>query len=431
MKKILSLITLLLPFLFYAQKNETIDWITANSITIEDANPDTELAIFASNPPIKFEKAKIYGFGEATHETKEFFDIKAKFFKYLVLNKGLKVFILEDHYQAEAGINDWIKGGKGDKKTITDHLTVGFWKTQEMTDLLEWMRTYNLEKPEAEQLTFYSMDIQLGHNINREIRDFVLLNKITVDESLLLVADSCSNQRIDFQKSSDWWQIQTPKLQQLKQQIIDSNLEKEKYQPIERALNYLIRYTEFAASIKEKYPASTEFRDLKMFENVKYIVDQQPENEKVFIWAHNEHINKKEMYDTGSGIINLGRHLKDYYQDDYYSIGFDFGMGTLIGTAATKKNENPWKRYSLTKPFPKTYAEVLMSINKPIFFIDMEEAYIHEPTRFFSKKSKYLLVGGDGYQPKPLHRVLIHKIFYEAYDGLIFVKEISLPHHPH
>jgi erythromycin esterase-like protein len=31
---------------------------------------------------------------------------------------------------------------------------------------------------------------------------------------------------------------------------------------------------------------------------------------KSFIWAHNEHINKREMYYSGSNIINLGRHLK-------------------------------------------------------------------------------------------------------------------------
>lgn len=427
MQKTLILIALLLPFLFYAQKKGTIDWITTNSITIEDASPDSELTIFHSNTPVKFEKARIYGFGEASHNTKEFFDLKAKFFKYLVKNKGLKVFIMEESYQAEAGINEWIKGGQGDKKTIGDNFKHMFWYTREVIDLLEWMRNYNMEKPEEEQIRFYGMDMQSGHKINLEIRDFVSLNKLTVDEDLLVVADSCSTKEIDYYKPSDWWQLQTPKLQQLKEQILHSNLEKEKYQTIERALNYLISYTEYATTIKEKYPTSTEFRDLKMFENVKYIVDQQAENEKVFIWAHNEHINKKEMYYTGSDIINLGRHLKEYYQDDYYSVGFDFGTGTIQGYVTDKKKGPYWKTYHITKPFSNTYAKVLMAVDKPVFFIDMEDSYRNEPTSFFTKKSKYLMIGGGGYQPKPLHRILINKIYYEAYDGLIFVKEISPP----
>jgi erythromycin esterase len=47
-------------------------------------------------------------------------------------------------------------------------------------------------------------------------------------------------------------------------------------------------------------------------------VENESKTEKLF-WAHNEHINKREMYYSGSNIINLGRHLKDYYKDDYYS----------------------------------------------------------------------------------------------------------------
>jgi len=37
------------------------------------------------------------------------------------------------------------------------------------------------------------------------------------------------------------------------------------------------------------------------------------------------------------------------------------------------------------------------------------------------------MIGGGECQPKLLHRILILKISYEAYDGLIFVKEITPP----
>ncbi|MGL5234814.1 MAG: erythromycin esterase family protein [Empedobacter falsenii] len=425
MQRLIIIIVLIIPFVLYSQKKETINWITNNSITIEDANPDSELTIFNNNTPIKFEKAKIYGFGEASHNTKEFFDLKAKFFKYLVKNKGLKVFIMEESYQAEAGINEWIKGGKGDKKTIANNFNIGFWHTEEVIELLEWMRNYNIGKSEGEQIKFYGMDIQVGNKINLEIRDFVLSNKIQVDENLLIVADSCSNKEINYENPTDWWQLQVPKLHQLKQQILYSKLDQEKYQTIERSLNYLISYTEYAASVKEGFLASYKCHDLKMFENVKYIINQQAENAKVFIWAHNEHINKKEMYNYGSEVLSLGRHLKDYYNDDYYSVGFDFGTGKIKGYVTDKKKGNYWKTYHITKPFPNTYANLLMSINKNIFFIDMADSYENEPTHFFSQKSRSLMIGGGGYQPKPLYRLFMKKIYNDSYDGLIFVKEIS------
>ena len=84
MKKTLSILIFIFPFLLSSQNLETIDWIKNNSIEIEDSNPDSELKIFKENTPTKFVNAKIYGFGEASHNTKEFFDLKAKFFKFLV-----------------------------------------------------------------------------------------------------------------------------------------------------------------------------------------------------------------------------------------------------------------------------------------------------------------------------------------------------------
>ena len=133
------------------------------------------------------------------------------------------------------------------------------------------------------------------------------------------------------------------------------------------------------------------------------------------------------MYYTGSNIINLGRHLKDYYKEDYYSVGFDFGTGKINGFVIDRKKGNHWKTYHIEKPFKKTYAKTLMLINKDIYFIDFQKAIESDSSNFFSKKNKHLLIAGGGYQPKPLHRIMISKIYTETYDGLIFVKEISKP----
>lgn len=423
--KYLIVVMLFSLFIVNGQNNKTVKWINENAIEIEDASPDSELTIFEGNTPNKFANSKIFGFGEASHNTKEFFDIKAKFFKHLVKTQGVKTFIMEESYQAESGINEWISGGKGDIKTIAKNFNIGFWYTKEIVNLLQWIRNYNLYKAKENQIRFYGMDIQIGKNISQEIREFVNTHKINIDKKLLMIADSCSNKIIDYAKSDNWWQLQIPKLNKLKQQILNSQIKGKEYKPVIRSLDYLIKYTQYASKIKTKYPESTEFRDLKMFENVKWIVENKSKNGKAFIWAHNEHINKKEMFYTGSDIINLGRHLKDYYKDEYYSVGFDFGMGKINGLVVDKKKGNYWKTYNIEKPFKKTYAKTLMLINKDVYFVDLQQAIESDSSNFFSKKNKNLLIGGGGYQPKPLHKIKVSKIYTETYDGLIFVKEIS------
>lgn len=430
MKKVISTLIFFSTLISYSQNKETIEWINNNSILIEDASPDSELTDFEQNTPLKFGDAKIYGFGEASHNTKEFFTIKSKFFKHLVKNEGIRVFIMEDSYQAEAGINEWISGGKGDIKTIAENFDIGFWRSKEIVELLQWMRNFNLEKPKNDQIRFYGMDIQNGKNLNTEIRDFVDRYKVPIHEDILKFTDSCSNKKLEYGISTNWARIQVPKLQKLKDSILNYktsiSLSKEEEKSIIRSINYLIKYTEYVSNTKG-FKERNEFRDLKMFENVKWVVENETKNGKAFIWAHNEHINKREMYSDGSGIINLGRKLKEYYKEDYYSVGFDFGTGKIKGYVSDKKNGNHWKTYSIEKPFRSTYAKTLNAVNKDIYFIDLDNVIEKEPVEFFSKRNKYLLIGGGGYQPKPLHKIKISKIFSESYDGLIFVKKISIP----
>lgn len=424
MRLIIFLINFLLPFSILGQNDKVVNWINENAIKIEDANSDTELTIFNNNIPKKFADAKIFGFGEATHHGKEFFDIKAKFFKYLVENQNVKSFIIEDSYPSELGINEWISGGVGNVETIAENFKTYPWQCKEVVNLLLWIRNYNNTKTENQKIRFFGMDIQNVQNINNEIRDLITKYNIPVNEDLLIVADECVNKKIAYNKKTDWADRKIPKLKEIERIILDfqkSNTvtNKKEFNKAIRALNYLIKYTYYLQNSKSTV------RDLKMFENVKWIIKNETVNGKAFIWAHNEHINNKEMLSDGSGWINLGNHLKEFYQDDYYSVGFDYAKGTLRGFVARKKEPGYWKNYKLNKPFRNTYAHTLVEVQEEIYFIDMFNASKNIPNDFFNKKNNQLILGGPGFNPKKYY--LIPKKLAEMYDGLIFVKRISVP----
>lgn len=420
----LVLITCFLSFQIYSQNTKAVGWIDENAITIEDANPHTKLKNFNNNNPQKFIDAKIFGFGEASHHGKEFFDIKAKFFKYLVTTQDVKVFIIEDSYTIEAGINEWISGGEGNVKTIAENFNIVPWKNKEVVNLLEWMREYNLNKDEAEQIHFYGMDIQVVKNINQQIRDLVETYKISVNEELLLELDKCAEKKVEYGKSTDWADLKLPRLNEIERILLSFQKANEKENETDfnsalRALNYLEKYTYY---VQNHY---SQDRDLKMFENVKWIVENKSKNGKAFIWAHNEHINNKGFGNYNNrAIYNLGRHLKEHYKNDYYSVGFDFGIGTLGGYVFEKGQVPKWKTYQLAEPFHKSYATTLMGAKENIYFIDMQTALDDISINFFDKKAKQIMLGGPGYNPQKV--TLYKKKFSEMYDGLIFIKNINV-----
>jgi len=425
MKPFFTAILFFLLFNVYAQDKKAVTWINENAIKIEDANPDTNLAIFNDKIPQKFANAKIFGFGEATHQGKEFFDLKAKFFKYLVENHDVKVFVMEESYPVEVAINEWISGGKGSIKSIFSNFSIGFWCCKEVADLLEWMRNYNLNKSKDEQIRFYGMDVQFVKNVNQEIRGLVKKYNIPVSEELLLEVDKCAEKKVEYGVRNDWADIQNPKLNTVAAILLDfrKNTKEENIDEINaaiRALTYLLQYTDYV-----QHPYSKE-RDLKMFENVKWITENKSKNGKAFIWAHNAHIDFDGFDNPGrlNNVPNLGKNLKEYYKDDYYSVGFDFGKGTQGGYFSTNGEKPGWKKIELNEPSSGTYAKTLIEAKDEIYFIDMSKALEGSSSDFFKKKSKIVFAGGGGFNPK--NNYLRIKRFSETYDGLIFVKNISL-----
>ena len=45
--------------------------------------------------------------------------------------------------------------------------------------------------------------------------------------------------------------------------------------------------------------------------------------------AHNEHIKKTSLFKEN--VPSMGNHLSKKYSSNYYSMGFEFGIGTLLG----------------------------------------------------------------------------------------------------
>jgi erythromycin esterase len=405
----------------FAQNPDVLAWINSNAITIEDANPDNPPTIFAQNVPQKCKDARIFGFGEASHHGKEFFDLKAKFFKYLVEQKGVTLFIMEESYQAEKGINGWISGGAGDAATILNNFNQGVWYTNEVKALLQWMRDYNRGKPREKQIRFYGMDNQFGKDINVRLREYVTKNAISIDENLLKAVDSCSVAELKAGGIKKWADAMLPKLKKVRG-ILESNKERftaastSDYNDMLRALSYLEQYTAF---LQNPY---SQYRDRDMYNNVVKIIELEGANSKAFIWAHNEHINKKNLYGSNR-LQSLGSRLKEHFKDAYYSVGFDFGNGVMKGYEFKDGQITGYVHHTLNKPYKDTFAETLFLAQPDIYFIDMASVQNNVAAKFFGTKMKQLMLGGPGFDPKK--QTFYSRKYSEAYDGLIFVKTIS------
>ncbi len=182
MKVLLTIPLLFLNFFADAQNIDVKNWLNQNSINLEKLNVNQEFKIDEKLLSKEFRNAKIFGFGEATHHNKEFFDLKSMFFKYLVLNQGVRIFVLEESFGATHDINEYINGKEGNLRNLIKDFRQHIWKTEEMFTLIEWMKNYNSSQPSNNRICFYGNDCMFNYRLATIIKEKLQECKIATDE---------------------------------------------------------------------------------------------------------------------------------------------------------------------------------------------------------------------------------------------------------
>lgn len=396
----------------YAQKNDVITWIDSNAIQLETNNSEKYINLTSDYLNPFFSEAEIYGFGEATHYNKEFFEAKTAFFKYLVLHQNVRVFILEESFGACYSVNEYIKGNNRNIKELVQNFRQSIWETEEMLELIQWIKTYNESKPLHQQISFYGNDCQFNYELISILKNQLIKNniKLTKEEiNLLEIYASNYNDYFNKDKSGTIY-VKLNDLKLFLSKLKENTTIDEESKLTINALNY------FAEFLNKQ---TQETRDFYMAESVENIYNCT--KKKVFIWAHNDHINKNVVHATQTP--SMGNLLYKKFKNKYYAMGFEFSVGELLSYNIEK---NVSENILLDKPIKNTNYEFLFSTNHDAFFMDFNTANKDASMRkFLSQKRNSVMIGGQGLVLKYLKYNYIHEKYITLFDGLVYIKKIS------
>ncbi|RPJ59788.1 MAG: hypothetical protein EHM23_12835 [Acidobacteria bacterium] len=131
---------------------------------------------FADMQPLKkvIGDARIVALGEATHGTREFFQLKHRMLEFLATEMGFTIFSIEANMPEAYRLNDYVLNGRGDPKQLLKGMYFWTWDTEEVLNMILWMREFN--KSGKGRLEFTGFDMQTP-NVALEIVDgFVARN---------------------------------------------------------------------------------------------------------------------------------------------------------------------------------------------------------------------------------------------------------------
>lgn len=161
----LCLLLLSLTITGYSQDAAT-RWLNENAHLLKpDTTATTEDLAFLSTA---LKDNTVFGLGEASHGTREFYNQKRRIIAHLITHLDYKRlgFEFQDTYMEP--VNAWLQGGQGDLKELMKDMVL--YNTVEIYQLFRFIRQYNDTQPAAEKVTVYGLDREAyaGDPFNRD-----------------------------------------------------------------------------------------------------------------------------------------------------------------------------------------------------------------------------------------------------------------------
>ena len=315
-----------------AAKRDTLNavkrWIKHNAVPLQTVIAGNG---FKDLQPLRkiIGSAHLVTLGEATHGTREFFQFKHRMLEFLVNEMGFTVFGIEASMPEAFDINEYVITGKGEPDKALASFYNWVWNTEEVLDMIKWMRSYNADPLHTKKVKFYGFDMQTPslalkltlQNLRKidQIQagtlekplsllanpftapDFVLLPKEKKEEAaaairtILKLFDEHKHDFINRGSVSEW--------DIMRQQAIIVA------QHIESKMN--------ATGLINLDPA---VRDRSMADNIRWILDHEGAETKMVIWAHNLHVATHTI---------MGNNLREKFGQDMCVFGFTFNQGSF------------------------------------------------------------------------------------------------------
>lgn len=345
---------------------EQVTWIRSAAIPFTTPKAQTG---FRDLQPLKslIGDAHIVALGEATHGTKEFFQMKHRLTEFLASQMGFTIFAIEANIPEAHRLNDYVLSGKGDPKQLVAGMGFWTWNTQEVLDFVLWMRRFN--ESGIGRIQFLGFDMQAPTASLQIVQEFVRATDPTYSafiDNLKTEIDSVfarlrTNQGLDSASLSVTKDCHSfiEHLTQARSQYTKTASADQIDWTFENA--HIISQA-LDLAIKRRDPSGMRFRDSCMAEHVQWIKEHAPSDTRIILWAHNSHVSKRDGF--------MGSFLANRYGKDYLSIAQTCFSGSYTATDPSRR----LAAHPIAPPMPNSLEAYCHAANLPVFILDVRKA---------------------------------------------------------
>ena len=381
----------------------------------------------------------VFGMGEGSHGTREFFRAKHRLFRFLVEEHGFRLLGIEANVAAGTAINDYVLRGEGSAEAALSQGSLhAVYRTESVLELVEWIREFNEGRPEADRVRVHGFDVQdsvapvTGLKRYFEGVDPEPLRDLTTEIEQLTgthtanVLDDEAELRSRLEARSAVVTRLGDALEANEREYCERTSRRE-YERARRLVWVIERgRKQYQATLDEAGGVeSMRIRDEAMAEQVRWLLDHESA-ERIAIWAHNAHLGRTGVVHpkispaTRAQVPSLGAHLAESDELDYATLQLSLGGGTVRSAYVP---EREFRAYEIDDPPSGSLPAVFGEVGEPLSFLDTSEVPSESALGawFDSDPTDYVITGK--YEETPVKHVSVDP--KAEFDGILFVSETT------
>ncbi len=334
--------------------------------------------------------AQIVLLGEATHGTKEFYEMRAEISKKLITEKNFNAITIEgdwpDAYQINNFITDDNFSDPKESLSVFNRFPTWMWQNTEILKLIIWLKDFNKEK--KEKINFFGLDLySMYKSVDVIISYLEKVDAKAADEAKYYyscfeqfrrdpqaygyyvfsqLSESCQNEVIQELKNLEnlqWKLIKEKKISQDDSFYLMQNAKVVKNSEIYYRSLYINEVNNW--NLRDSHMMET------LEEIIKYYNKKGIKKPKIIVWAHNSHIGNSAFTQMSlQEEFNIGQLVKEKFNNNSFSLGFTTYNGTV---SAASNWDNPVERKIIRNALPESYEFLFHQIGIANFLLILNE----------------------------------------------------------
>ena len=328
--------------------------------------------------------ARVVLLGEATHGTSEFYRMRARITRELVVRKGFTIVAVEADWPDAARIDHHIRylEHPAPDWTAFARFPTWMWRNKEMRELVDWLHQHNRDQPALGRVGFYGLDLYSLFTSISAVLDY--LDDIDPETAAVarhrygcLTPWETDPATYGYAALTAQYRSCESDVIRMLQELLSGRMhfmeaDGERYFDAVQNARLVEQAERYYRLMYYGGPASWNHRDTHMFDTLRRVLQIRGTGSKAVVWAHNSHVGDASATEMGvRGEINVGQLCRQAFGAAVYSVGFGTDRGTV---AAASDWDGPLEIKSVVPSLARSYERLCHTTGIPQFLLGLRAA---------------------------------------------------------